>query len=326
MLLQRIPVTRRLAVGDTAGWQPALLRQVRTFHGDVATPLDRGYHGLVLQALTQSLFRLTPWLLAVGVLGTVASAGKLLVEHYHRASLVRSVYEPAPPGMVFVPAGYFLMGSDDLEAEPDEQPLRWEFVPAFYIDRFEVTNRRYREVNEDHLYPEGADELPVSFVLKKEAQAYAKAVGKRLPSGAEWEKAARGADGRTYPWGSTFEPTFANVRAVGTNEWGMTCLVNPNLAPGEVDGKRSVGSFPQGASPYGCEDMAGNVWEWVGDDWWDRDAWGRKEPGRRGVIRGGAYAYSHKQARTSYQGFEGIGATCNDVGFRCAMDAKLSPH
>ena len=113
-------------------------------------------------------------------------------------------YEAPPPGMILVPAGEFFMGSNDSEAEPDERPLRRVFLPAFYIDRFEVTNRRYQEVKKDHRFPAGEEELPVTLVLKREAEEYGRLTGKRLPTNAEWEKAARGTDGRTYPWGDSF--------------------------------------------------------------------------------------------------------------------------
>ena len=260
--------------------------------------------------------------LAMAVLVTLGRAAHELWEVHRRQALIERAYAPPPPGMVLVPAGYFLMGSDDPEAEPDEKPLRRVFVPAFYIDRHEVTNARYREFKPDHGYPPGAEDLPVSFVLKEDAEAFARAAGKRLPTGAEWEKAARGTDGRVYPWGNVFEAARANVRALTTNELGVACLRHPDRAAGDDGGKQPVGRYPTGASPYGCQDMSGNVWEWVSDDWFDRNAWGRRAGERRSVIRGGAYAYSDKQARASYQGFEGVGATCNDVGFRCAMDAR----
>lgn len=223
--------------------------------------------------------------------------------------------------MVFVPAGEFSMGSDDSNAEPDERPLRRVFVPAFYIDRLEVTNRRYREFKEDYRYPPGEGDLPVTFVLKHEAEAFCRWAGRRLPTNAEWEKAARGTDGRVYPWGNEFGPDRANINPrsghVSTN--AANCQLP--LA-GASRGKLIGGSFPKGESPYACQDMAGNVWEWVGDEWADKNSFGMRSDGEaRGIIRGGACSYSPRQARASYQGFEALRATCHDVGFRCAMDA-----
>jgi formylglycine-generating enzyme required for sulfatase activity len=237
-----------------------------------------------------------------------------------QSRLTAQEYEPPPPGMVFVPAGEFLMGSDDANADPDEKPSRKVFVPAFYIDRFEVTNRRYKEFKRDHLYPAGEDDFPVTHVLKRDAEAFCHWAGRRLPTAAEWEKAARGTDGRIYPWGNEFRNGLANInrRAGDTN--GLSCRLPSVSSPSK--GKLPVGSFPQSVSPYGCHDMAGNVWEWVSDVWLDQGIFGAKrnrEP--RGILRGGASGYSPAHARTSYQGFEALDTTCHDVGFRCVMNA-----
>ena len=229
-------------------------------------------------------------------------------------------YKPPPPGMVFVPAGEFWMGSDDASAEPDERPRRKVFLPAFYIDRFEVTNRRYQELVPEHRFAPGEEDLPVTHVLKGEAEEFCRRAGRRLPTSAEWEKAARGTDGRVYPWGDEFKPDHANL----SRRTSLTATNAPNCkAPlASSRGKVAGGSFPKGASPYGCHDMAGNVWEWVSDVWVDPVSFGQKSTGEpRGILRGGAYSYSPFQARTSYQGFEALDATCHDVGFRCATDA-----
>ena len=240
----------------------------------------------------------------------------------HHAQLCAQDYEPPPPGMVLVPASEFLMGSDNPNAEPDERPLRHVFLPAFYIDRFEVTNRRYQEFKKEHRYPPGEEDLPVTFVLKRDAEAFCRWAGKRLPTDAEWEKAARGTDGRIYPWGNDFADGLANIKP--RNDQTMTNFQACKLPSVEASSrKRRAGSFPRGASPYGCEDMAGNVWVWVADVWVDNRGFLGKgqDAGERGVLRGGAYNYSPFQARASYHGFEAIKSTCHDVGFRCAMDA-----
>jgi formylglycine-generating enzyme required for sulfatase activity len=253
-------------------------------------------------------------------LGLLAWCGERSWTSVRQARLCAKEYEPPPPGMVLVPAGEFWMGSDDPNADPDEKPLRKVFLPAFYIDKIEVTNRRYKEFKKDHHYPPGEDDLPVTFVLKHEAEAFCRWAGGRLPTSAEWEKAARGTDGRIYPWGNECSADRANInRRAGLSTTNTAVCNSP---AGRSQGRLPGGSFPKGASPYGCHDMAGNVWEWVSDVWLDRIPLGAESSGEaRGIIRGGADSYSPWQARTSYQGFEALGATCHDVGFRCAMDA-----
>ncbi|MBI5513253.1 MAG: SUMF1/EgtB/PvdO family nonheme iron enzyme [Deltaproteobacteria bacterium] len=158
------------------------------------------------------------------------------------------------PDLVPVPAGPFLMGSDAV-GEPDEWPRHTVDVPAFSIDRTEVPRSAY-----DRCVRAGAcrearpldarferPTLPVVGVSWHQARAYCAWAGRRLPTEEEWEKAARGTDGRTYPWGETY-PTNA-LAVFGRAE-----------ATGSPD---PVGSHPRGASPYGALDLAGNVWEWV---------------------------------------------------------------
>ncbi len=218
-----------------------------------------------------------------------------------------------PVEMVPVPAGEFLMGSDHPEADADERPVARLNLEAFWIDRVEVTNARYGACVEA-----GACSLaigaasgeatkadhPVSMVGWAQAAAYCRWVGKRLPTEAEWEKAARGVDGHTYPWGRSFEPDRLNA--------------------GYTAGTAAVGSYVDGASPYRVLDMAGNVWEWTSSlyrpyPYDSRD--GREDPTARGarVNRGGSWYYGAWYARATYR------ATANhiyrriaDLGLRCA--------
>ena len=258
------------------------------------------------------------------LLGWVGVTG---IEQRHQRQQMFAEYEPPPAGMVFVPAGEFWMGSDDPRAEPDEHPLRKIFVPAFYIDRFEVSNRRYREFKPAHRYPEDEDDLPVTHIFKREAEAFARWAGGRLPTSAEWEKAARGTGGQIFPWGNTFETNRCNLRAAPDGS-GMAVRekCDAPAASGRARGLQPVGSFPLGMSPYGCQDMSGNAWEWVADSFTDRAMFGSGDA--RGIIKGGAYNYSAFQARAAYLGLEDLNATCNDVGFRCARTAvlKLKRH
>ncbi len=218
-----------------------------------------------------------------------------------------------PVEMVAVPGGDFLMGSDDPEADADERPAKRTGVEAFWIDRVEVTNARYGACLEAGAcsLPSGTavndatkTDHPVTIVSWAQAAAYCRWVGKRLPTEAEWEKAARGTDARRYPWGCRFEPERVNA--------------------GYTAGTAAVGSYEGGASPYGVLDMAGNVWEWTSSLYrpypYDPGD-GREDPSARGarVNRGGSWYYGAAYVRTTYR------ATANhiyrriaDLGFRCA--------
>ena len=159
--------------------------------------------------------------------------------------------------MVLVPAGEFMMGS--AAGDPDERPPHQVYLDAFSIDRYEVSVGQYDHFLQEtegnsSSYRKTMNQLshqkrPVSDVDWTDAAAYCKWAGKRLPTEAEWEKAARGTDGRLYPWGNEAPtPRHSNYGQTGSSNHGA-------LAP--------VGSFEEGKSPYGLYDMAGNVWEWV---------------------------------------------------------------
>lgn len=230
--------------------------------------------------------------------------------------------EPAPPPvtdiMVQVPAGPFIMGSDEADAE--DAPAQEMDLPAFEIDRFEVTNADFNAFVQAAGYVTfaekqglaswrnewemGEDNHPVVVVTWEDARAYCEWLGKRLPSEAEWEKAARGQDGRRFPWGNEWDPGKANVKERG------------------LRGTAAVGSFGEGASPYGIEDMTGNVWEWTAD-------WYQAYPGntaddpyygeRFRVTRGGGWFDEEPQSTTFNRNAADPRKTANDdLGFRCA--------
>jgi formylglycine-generating enzyme required for sulfatase activity len=207
--------------------------------------------------------------------------------------------------MVYVPGGECLLGTDDADAEEDARPPRRAFVAAFYLDQTEVTNAEFRRFRPAHAFPPGEDELPVTNVLYEEAAAYARWAGKRLPTEAEWEKAARGTDGRRYPWGNDWDSrrVAARSRPAGgarKNEPAprLKSAGTCSLKPARV---RAVGSVPDGASPFGCLDMAGNAWEWV-------QGFYNGNPQQR-ILRGGAVGYGEASCRTYARSIEGAGAT-----------------
>ena len=223
--------------------------------------------------------------------------------------------------MVYVPAGEFIMGSD--EGDSDERPVHTVYLDAFYIDKYEVTNSQYRKcveagacdvplVPSDTTYYDNADYAghPVAYVSWNDALAYCQWAGKRLPTEAEWEKAARGTDGRTYPWGEGIDCDLAQYNECG----GRTV---------------PVGSKPKGASPYGALDMAGNVWEWVAD-WYDSGYYsqspGRNPPGpdssESRVLRGGSWYYGADVARCADRFWRVPVYRGSIMGFRCARGSE----
>src|SRR5262245_39651560 len=218
--------------------------------------------------------------------------------------------------MVLVPAGEFVMGSDDVEADSDERPAGPVFVAAFRIDQVEVTNGRYRRCVEagectvptaSALDDPTRGDHPVVVVSWRQAVTYCRWAGKRLPTEAEWEKAARGVDGRVYPWGDRLDAGRANV--------------------GYTPGTAAVGHHAAGASPYGVLDMAGNVWEWTSSlsRSYPYDAGdGREDAEARGarVNRGGSWYHGARYARTTYRATaDHMYRRIGDLGFRCAASA-----
>jgi formylglycine-generating enzyme required for sulfatase activity len=231
---------------------------------------------------------------------------------------------PIPEDMVQIPAGPFTMGQDG--SKPKNGPAHEVDVPAFEIDRFEVTNDEFARFVEEAGYQtyaeqnssknwkdvaEGKGNHPVVYVTWDDATAYCEWTGKRLPTEAEWEKAARGEDGRVYPWGSDF------------------VAENGNFYEGGIRGTTAVGSFAAGASPYGVEDMAGNVREWTADDFVaypgaaaDADPFfGTENKVNRG---GGWFDGEDGELVTTYNRNAGPPGTSanDDIGFRCARDGQ----
>jgi len=207
----------------------------------------------------------------------------------------------APEGMVYVPAGPFIMGSNF--GDTDESPQHIATTGAFFIDTYEVSHADFKEFDAGYTYPEGKENFP-AVVTWEQANAYAAWAGKRLPTEAEWEKAARGIDGRLYPWGDTYDPTFI--------------AYDVSIGRGETIAKP--------ASPYGCYDMAGGAYEWT-------SSWYQPYPGntvpcaeygeKNKVMRGGSNFNDLSMMRTTHRYYLPPNTTGNyNTGFRCAKDVK----
>ncbi len=227
--------------------------------------------------------------------------------------------QTAPPGMVYAPGGELTMGND-AGGEP-ERPAHQVTVKPFFIDRNEVTCEEYARfiAATGHRapanwaggqYPAGFAQRPVTGVDWDDANAYATWAGKRLPTEAEWEFAARGADGRRYTWGNEWKPGLAHAEK------------------SEEDGVANVGSYPAGASVYGVNDLIGNAWEWTASDWVPYPGGTLPTsdlPGPLKVIRGGCYQSSQGFATATIRsGWPARGHQYPDTGFRCAKNAPAS--
>ena len=239
--------------------------------------------------------------------------------------------------MIYIPPGVFAMGSNNDHVDQatqwcrcsrrrfeDELYMHDVQVSGFFIDVYEVTNRQflafadatgYRTEAEQKTevrtwrtaYGSGQDNHPVVWMSWNDAAAYCAWAGKRLPTEAQWEKAARGTDARLWPWG---------------NDWDDARL---NSSDGQRDMTTPVGSFPGGASPYGVMDMAGNVWEWV-NDWHGLTYYQSGDnvdpvgpvSGVDRVLRGGGFGNELHAVRTANRHTGGQAGYAPDHGFRCA--------
>ena len=248
--------------------------------------------------------------------------------------------------MAHVPAGEFTMGKN--QGRQNEKQGHRVSTGAFYIEKHPVTNASYKRFVDaaghrfpsywrKARYPTGTGPHPVTGVTWEDAAAYAEWCGRRLPSEVEWEKAARGESGWTYPWGNRFSPALCNslehlvaqrTQATGASpaEWAKRWL---NSKEGKALMARGgpttpVGRFPGGASPYGCHDLLGNVWEWTNDLYVPRPGGtGRTESpeSRCRIIRGGSALSPCGTPGCSIRRALEPGRTDPQVGFRCAMDA-----
>jgi len=249
---------------------------------------------------------------------------------------VRELFPATPSDMVLVPAGKFKMRVEYRWREGltldtlviDDAGVRYRSIqefdlPAFYMDKTEVTNGQFKRFLDatgykprypenflkhwsNGTFPAGKEQHPVIWVSLEDAQAYAKWAGKRLPREEEWQKAAQGNDGRVWPWDNLYDPGKANMDSPDT---------------------RPVGSYPQGASPCGCLDMTGNVWEWTDSfttDGYHDFCWLR---GGSFFLAKGSLWYMQGGPIANYQRVKFWMMTpalnrCGTVGFRCARDLR----
>lgn len=246
--------------------------------------------------------------------------------------------------LVYIPAGNFRMGTlpEYAGAQPDEQPQRTVFLDAFWLDSTEVTWQQYESCEQagacqllSPLRLEWAeDDHPVVMVTWQDAANYCSWAGRRLPSEAEWEKGARGTEGRRYPWEWIGAPESGGELRL--NFCDVSCPFDfhstefddgyPYTAP--------VGSFPAGISPFGLFDMSGNVWEWTAD-WYQADRYKDKDNdlsqgpnvGTVRVIRGGSWLEGTLQgvvmtSRSANRAWSDPTYARPDLGFRCALSIQ----
>lgn len=236
--------------------------------------------------------------------------------------------------MVVIPAGAFTMGST--EGLPAERPEHVVHLDAYLIDRYEVSLRLYRKFlldaqrdappTWDDEAAETVGDRPAIGVSWADASAYCTWAGKRLPTEAEWEKGARGTDGRRYPWGH-MQP-FVDIANYNRGVWVSEAVTLVNVAGGIEGMSVRHGLKEGGRSPYGLHHMAGNAAEWVAD-WYDREYYAKspdKNPtgpakGEKKVIRGGSWSDLPVALRSSARVSAEPDFQDRAIGFRCAMDA-----
>lgn len=233
----------------------------------------------------------------------VGGAAYVIQTHPHPPSAARQLREQrrTPADYVYVPGGECWIGTDDADADEDVRPRRRVFVPSFYMGAREVSQAEWKRFRPEFKIAPGKEAYPVTAITLEDAAAYCRFAGGRLPTDVEWEKAARGTDGRRYPWGDRFELLRANVRGIAGGEFQPITRYKPGEVCSGVSRLKPVDAFAAGASPYGAINMAGNAWEWVSDAYHGNS--------KTRIIRGGAAGYWERDARTYNRALEGAGVT-----------------
>jgi formylglycine-generating enzyme required for sulfatase activity len=266
--------------------------------------------------------------------------------------------------MTTIPGGKFFMGSDDKKDEENERPAHQVTLSPYCIDTTEVTVAQYKQCSdrgeckraprenewpgitarEHKIYDplcnirdvDARGSYPVNCVDWELASTFCKATNRRLPTEAEWEFATRGSDGRKYPWGDEPPADGSRLNACGKEclAWGKKNNEEVSAMYAADDGFQTtapVGSFPKGASPFGLQDVVGNVWEWAGDWYAPYGAGATDDPkgtesGSERVLRGGAWNGGDASwVRPTYRFKSSPTLRSHGIGFRCAKDLKAGP-
>ncbi len=234
--------------------------------------------------------------------------------------------------MLLVTSGTFLMGSEGPEAAPNEQPVTSATISCFFMSRFPITNLQYEQFDPTHVAkraPWADDQHPVVYVTSRDAERFCQWLSARdgrkyrLPTEAEWEYAARGVDNLNYPWGPRLE---SGIVANFADRRSSFAWRDPNIDDGFAE-TAPVGSFPRSASPFGIEDLSGNVFEWCLDFFEPYRGKIRTNPrgpstGSQRIYRGGSWKSRAASLRASARQFNNPDYFSNDVGFRVVCECE----
>jgi formylglycine-generating enzyme required for sulfatase activity len=235
--------------------------------------------------------------------------------------------------LLLVPSGVFQMGSEAPDAAPNERPITPVTLSCYYLSRHPITNAQYELFDPSHAgkrVPGAGDRHPVVYVSSNEAAKFCQWLSSRdrrryrLPTEAEWEYAARGTDGREYPWGGEKRRgDLANFADRHTDFAWSDREIDDGFAESSP-----VGVFPRGASPFGMEDMAGNVWEWCSDFMEAYRGTSKINPrgprsGAKRIYRGGSWKSRFNSLRATTRGANVPNYSCNDLGFRIVCECDL---